>query len=274
MDRFLLESGSRLLLEDGYALTLESVPVWVRSSATGTNIANPATGVTVTKPTGVVDGDVLYAFIAKAEANDNALFTSTGWTTVLPGTPATTTENDRQIAILRKVITNASGEASSYTFVTTSTTASCMGAIIVAVKGAHTPAPEDVALSTSSRTFGVNSSQPASNDITTLTDNCLILQFCFLALGTVTPRTWVVPTGYINTTNVAETGSASNDIQIGVAHKTQAVAGAVGTNAWGHTSNDATVDYVVAVVAVRAALDIGSGGLLGVTKVAHSRMQR
>lgn len=278
-DRFLLEDGSRFLLEDGSSLLLESsLPggVQVRSSSTGTNIANPTTGVTVTKPSGVVDGDVLYAFVVKTEAGDTALFTCAGWTTILPGTPLTTTENDRHIAILRKVIMNASGEAASYTFVTTSTTASAMGAIIVAVTGADVVSgPEDRALTTSDRTFGVNDATPASQDFTTVTHNALVLSFCFLALGGSTAaKTWGVPSGYTNITSVSEMGSASNDLQIGVAYKAMPTAGAVGTNVWTHTADDATTDWVVAAVAVRVKPDGFSGGLLNAGSAARARMIR
>jgi len=245
----------------GGGSVVEPTPVAWGTSSTASALNASTTGVTVTKPSGVATGDVLYAFITKSlydsSSPGNLPFTCSGWTDLLPS-PApiamgTQTESDRHVTILRKVITDGGGEPSSYTFVTTDSAVSGKTGIIVRVTGANTTTPEDVVPTVASRTFAVNSSQPASQDMTTVTNGCLILQFCMLALATVAPRTWVVPSGYTNGATVTETTSTSTDQQCGVAYKTQTTAGAVGANAWGHTTNDTSVDNVVAVIAVRPA---------------------
>ena len=115
----------------------------VRSAASTGVSAACTTGVTVTKPTGVADGDVLFAFVSKTNYSDTNAFTCSGWTEISSGTRGTTTGNDRHVTILRKVITNAAGEGSNYTFVTTFGTVCSMCATIVCVSGADTTTPED-----------------------------------------------------------------------------------------------------------------------------------
>ena len=224
----------------------------VRSAASTGVSAACTTGVTVTKPTGVADGDVLFAFVSKTNYSDTNAFTCSGWTEISSGTRGTTTGNDRHVTILRKVITNAAGEGSNYTFVTTFGTTCSMCATIICVSGADTTTPEDI--SVPSITFGSNDATPASRDSTSVTAGALVLSYCQLSLATTAVKTWGPPSGYTAPSggDTSVVASSLNN-QHGVAYKTLATAGAAGTNVWTHTADDATTENSRAIVIVRPA---------------------
>ena len=224
----------------------------VRSAASTGVSAACTTGVTVTKPTGVADGDVLFAFVSKTNYSNTAAFTCSGWTEISSGTRGTTTGNDRHVTILRKVITNAAGEGSNYTFVTTFGTVCSMCATIICVSGADTTTPEDI--SVPSITFGSNDATPASRDSTSVTAGALVLSYCQLSLGTTAVKTWGAPSGYTAPSG-GDTSIAASSLnnQHGVAYKTLATAGAAGTNVWTHTVDDANTENSRAIVIVRPA---------------------
>ena len=224
----------------------------VRSAASTGVSAACTTGVTVTKPSGVADGDVLFAFVSKTNYADTNAFTCSGWTEISSGTRGTTTGNDRHVTILRKVITNAAGEGSNYTFVTTFGTTCSMCATIICVTGADTTTPEDI--SVPSITFGSNDATPASRDSTSVTAGALVLSYCQLSLGTTAVKTWGAPSGYTAPSG-GDTSIAASSLnnQHGVAYKTLATAGAAGTNVWTHTADDANTENSRAIVIVRPA---------------------
>ena len=224
----------------------------VRSAASTGVSAACTTGVTVTKPSGVADGDVLFAFVSKTNYADTNAFTCSGWTEISSGTRGTTTGNDRHVTILRKVITNAAGEGSNYTFVTTFGTTCSMCATIICVSGADTTTPEDI--SVPSITFGSNDATPASRDSTSVTAGALVLSYCQLSLGTTAVKTWGAPSGYTAPSG-GDTSIAASSLnnQHGVAYKTLATVGAAGTNVWTHTTDDATTENSRAIVIVRPA---------------------
>ena len=224
----------------------------VRSAASTGVSAACTTGVTVTKPSGVADGDVLFAFVSKTNYADTNAFTCSGWTEISSGTRGTTTGNDRHVTILRKVITNAAGEGSNYTFVTTFGTTCSMCATIICVSGADTTTPEDIAVP--SITFGSNDATPASRDSTSVTAGALVLSYCQLSLGTTAVKTWGAPSGYTAPSG-GDTSIAASSLnnQHGVAYKTLATVGDAGTNVWTHTTDDATTENSRAIVIVRPA---------------------
>ena len=224
----------------------------VRSAASTGVSAACTTGVTVTKPSGVADGDVLFAFVSKTNYADTNAFTCSGWTEISSGTRGTTTGNDRHVTILRKVITNAAGEGSNYTFVTTFGTTCSMCATIICVSGADTTTPEDI--SVPSITFGSNDATPASRDSTSVTAGALVLSYCQLSLATTAVKTWGAPSGYTAPSggDTSVVASSLNN-QHGVAYKTLATAGAAGTNVWTHTADDAMTENSRAIVIVRPA---------------------
>jgi hypothetical protein len=205
-----------------------------------------STGITITKPTGLVDGDVLYAFIARSLYSNTTAFSCSGWTAL--GSAGSTTGNDVQGTILRKVITSASGEPSNYTFVASgfASVVSMVG-FIIRVAGADTTTPEDA---TTLIGVGADDATPAGRSITTVTNGALAIQFNALSLATTATKTWGVPSGWTPGDNIAET-SSTTDLQGGIAYKTQTTAGATGTDAWTHSANDATTEWLTGIVAVK-----------------------
>ena len=230
-----------------------AVELVVADCKTGTASVAPSTGIAITKPTNLAGGDVLIAAVAKNSYASTAAFTCSGWTEITSGTRGTTTGNDRHVCILRKVITNAAGEPASYTFVTTDGTSRDMAGIILRVTGADTVTPEDLAVP--SITFASNDATPASRDATTVTDGALVLSFCILCMDSgAALKTWGAPSGYATHANISVGNTAGAlELQIGFAYKAQTPAGAVGTNVWTHTADDATAENGITVVVVRPA---------------------
>lgn len=224
-------------------------PMWVANATGAENLAAPTTGVTVTKPAGLADGDVLYAFVAKSNYANTADFTCSGWTQVSTGTQGDIlgAGNDVHVNVLRKVITSAAGEPADYAFVTTDATTRQMAAIIACVRGANTATPENVVLGNFAAS---DDATPASRNLTTTVDNTLVLQFCMLSLGSTATKTWGAPSGYADGFSQTGTASAGSDVQIGVAYAVKAVAGAMGTNVWTHTANDATTENMTVALSV------------------------
>lgn len=227
---------------------------WGTAASNGV-IAAASTGVTVTKPTGLSTGDVLYAFVSKTSFADTNPFTCSGWTDIGTGTQGATVGGDRHLTILRKVITDGGGEPADYTFVTTSGTTSRIAGIIVRVTGADTATPEDITVP--GYTFTSNDATPPSNAATTVTAGALVLSYCMLSLTAIAFRTWGPPPGYTDGISQNAGDETGADQQAGVAYKTMAAPGAVGTGAWTHSADEATIEAVVAVVIVRPAADSG-----------------
>jgi hypothetical protein len=150
------------------------------------------------------------------------------------------------VSVAADVVTDGAGNGN---------TASMVG-IIVRVDGADTTTPEDVTPVTAHRVLNTNDATPPSVDVTTATDGALVLQYCGLNLGTTASKTMGAPSGYTLDANAVavETASSANDLQAAVAYKTQSPAGAVGTNPWTNTADDATSDFVAAVIVVRPAI--------------------
>lgn len=211
--------------------------------------AAASTGITITKPSSLANGDVLYAFITRSLYSTTTAFTCSGWTSL--GSAGSTSGNDIQGTMLRKVITNAAGEPANYTFAVSgfASTVSMVG-VIVRVTGANNTKPEDA---TSLIDRGTNDATPAGRALSSVTYDTLALQFCSLSLGTTATKTWGVPSGWTNAANNAET-SSTTDIQAGVAYKTMSAPGSSGTDVWTHTADDSTTEWLTGIVVVRSAV--------------------
>lgn len=223
----------------------------VDAQATGVT-AVASTGVTITKPTGVANRDVLYAFISKTTYANTNNFTCAGWSDLSPATDGTTTGNDRHLNILRKVITDAANEPASYTFlVSGNATSSQMCGIVVALRGVDNTTPEDITVPAYGLTS--NDATPASLNATSVTAGVLAIAVHQLSLATTGTKTPGAPNTYALVTNgnVSAT-SGSLDNQTFTATKTLGAAGSsTGTNSWTHTADDATSESLTAVVLVR-----------------------
>jgi len=163
----------------------------VRSSAVSYAEVAGTTGVVATKPSGLADGDVLYAFCGQSD-DDGMPWTSTGFTQDI--NYGSSTGSDQGSTILHKVITDAGSEPADYTFVTGSIATENMVVILVAVQGADTTTPTQV--SANATYVNDSATAPAGCPITA-TGAGLCLQFLAVASGSIggTPA-FTQPSGY------------------------------------------------------------------------------
>src|SRR5436190_20547745 len=133
------------------------------------------TGITVTRPPGLADGHVMYAFISRTDFASTVGWTCSGWTAVGPAAASagSATGNNRQLTILRKVVVTASGEPANYTFVCTSATSYQICGIIMALSGVDNATPEDI----TPPAYGLNTNtpNPATLNATSATANAFVI---------------------------------------------------------------------------------------------------
>lgn len=198
-----------------------------------------ATPLVVTKPSGVVSGDVLVAsFIAVGTVHT----TLAGWTEIgfkAEGTSA-------GLTILRKVA--GGSEPASYSFVNSG---GLVSGDIIALTGVDNTTPEDATATTGTGT-GTTLTAPA---ITTVTDNAWWMTF-FATDGTQT--TLSQPSGF--TVDVASFSDGAGDVQR-VDHKVITPAGPTGTT----TSTAASGGWMAISVAVRPAASAAVAATYAVT---------
>ena len=238
----------------------------VIASAKNSARANTTTvGVTVTHGFTLANGDVLFAFLGQGDDPGTGWTDSaTAWTQI--ANQATSTGNDRASGVLRKVITNAAGEPSTYTFrrVANSATDNLV-AIVVQVRGADTATPEDA---TATVAQGSNDFTPAAVAIDTATDDSLILT-AHLAAGAAgdysgaNTRTAGAPSGSgYGIVNSQAFDDGSNTFALFLEVAQNGSVGAAGTKTpgtWTGSADDATSEYDVITVAVRST----SGAIVG-----------
>lgn len=225
----------------------------IRSSSEAATFGSPGTGITVDKPAGVANDDVLIAFVSKTLYADTTTFSCSGWTG--QHNNGQTTQNDLHLSILSKVITNAAGEPSTYTFTAAGSDAS-MTAIIVCVRGANTSTPLDPTNSTNPASGFINNTlNSVTVDRTSTVDFSMALQCCVISLGSVTERTWGAPSPhYVHIADVCESSTGSTNNQMGVDYWILGASGsATGTEAWTHSPSDSTVETQRAIVMLQAA---------------------
>lgn len=231
---------------------------FVVASATGTAVANSqSAGVTVTHGFTLADGDVLYAFIGQGDDLGTGWASSSGGTWQQLANQATATGNDRASGVLRRVIINAGAEPATYTFTRPGSDAvNNLAAIVVQVRNvAATPEDATTTLSQGSDDF-----TPSGIGITTTTGEALALTF-HLASG-VTGKTAGAPAGFDLVDSVAaEAGSFPLFLE--VAATVKAAAGSVTVGSWTGTPDDATSEWDVITVAVRA----GAGAAINTVEI-------
>lgn len=182
--------------------------------AAATGSASSGTTVTVTKPAGTVDGDVLFAAVhqyASAGASGSFVTAPAGWTRITDQSSAG--NGGDRISLFYRV---ASGEGSSYAFGCSS--GDNVAAAVLAYRGVDTTTPIEGKFSASAA--GTAHEAPALTTGTTK-DGCQILRVA----GTNIVGSYSPPSGY---TERVDYGPA-NTGTITVADALQAAAGAVGT---------------------------------------------
>lgn len=202
---------------------------------------------------GIVDQDVVYAFIAKQYVGTPSNFTLPSdaggtWVQLTNLYISNPSGNDKEHAVFRKVANGS--EPGSYSFAHTDSGRNMVGAIVV-LSGVDQTTQEDIAPTTGHRNAAANNQSPdpsAFGSGTTLA-NCMALQFCHVTQDTMT--TWGAPSSYNLEVSVSQTG----DRNIAIASRT-IVAASTNENspAWANTHpQSATADSTWAEVMVRPA---------------------
>lgn len=171
-----------------------------KASATRTGF-NQGEDLTITKPSGTANTDLLYAYII--HGGGTSTFTPpAGWTEVDTQTVGGTLRGSS----FRKI---ASGEPSDYTW--TWTTNGTASGVIFRYSGPADPPVDDNA----------TASSDTSPSVTTTVDDETVLRFCF----TPSNNDFVVPAG----TTERHNSVVGSTISFAVSEETQATAGATGT---------------------------------------------
>lgn len=189
--------------------------------------------IILTKPSGVVSGDVMYASVMVANATTHA--TAPGWTEVAWKAE---TNNATTLTILRLVA--GGSEPANYTF--TGAAAQTISGSITALIGVDNTTPEDAAATVNSGN-GVTLTAPT---ITTVTDGAWWLVY-FNTNGNAT--TLSLPTGFTN--DVVTFGSLGDMIRQD--HKLIASHGATGTATSTQDDASGTDWWVTISLAIRPA---------------------
>jgi hypothetical protein len=192
-------------------------------SATSTAQTVAQLSVTVSKPAGLADGDVLVLAI---NINGGNAVGFTGLTlpsgfTLQDSTPSS---NGHRVVVATKAVSSASSEPSTYTTSWSGITANTSGAILAAYSGIDTTTPADVAASTTSN---ASSASPTTPTVTTASDNAIVLSILAADSGAVTTSS-----GSPAVTVRADVGGR----QISLSDRVLATAGATGVTTLGYNS--------------------------------------
>ena len=209
--------------------------------ASGSSLApGPTGGLKIAKPSGLRDGDVLYAFLTKNNSVGQ-IVTPAGW--VQLDQFITTDGDDFTTGLWRRVVTSASTEPLSERFTHTDTRAEAMSAYIVAVRGANPTTPEDAPVAHLS---GQNNLFPSNPSVTTVSPNALVIWHEGLtgkAMFDINPT--------FGTTLLQSTEATDSNSGVAVFLRTTPVL--IGSNfvAWQNSGGSSTADFHTLTVAVR-----------------------
>jgi len=205
-----------------------------RGTATS-NSTSSGTSTTVTKPTGVVSGDVMLAVVTHDGAADT--ITATGWTII--GTY--TSGSDINFAMYYRVAGGAEG--ANYSFSTVSSHA--LAASIVAYYNVATPVFDDYSISTNS----ASTSMTGTTVFGTATANMLVF------LGGITNNSASAPPAGM--TELIDAGSSG--IRVYVAHQTLAASGETGSKVATIAASHASIVGMVALRPTYSAMSTSAG---------------
>lgn len=213
---------------------------WIVGStqASSGSVAGGASGgLTITRPSPLRNGDVLYAFITKND--DVGAISAAGWTAL--GQWNTTADDDFTTGVWRKVVTDASAEPASYRWTHTDNTAEPMSGSIVAVRGASTTTPEDAPVA---HADGVNWPYPNSPSVTTTSPSALVLTHQGVTRGAVSSVVAPWDTTLLQSTRATDRNS-------GVAAFLKVTPGATGIRQWRNTGGASNPEWHATTVAIR-----------------------
>jgi PKD repeat protein len=203
-------------------------------TAGSTTTASAATAnakVTITKPAGVANGDVLIAQVT-ADGAPSVSAAPAGWTTVV--SPMSISSGAR-VFVYSHVVTNAGAEPASYTW--TLSAAQKWGAVLSGFHGVDTTTPFDTAAATKvDTTYGATSLAVPS--VTTATAGAMLVG----GAGLDSSSTAVAPPGAWT-----ETGESSGVQTAELAYQARPTAGATGTSTFGLSKAAAGAAWVRAL---------------------------
>jgi len=207
--------------------------------ASGTLLAPGLTGgLKIAKPSGLRDGDVLYAFLTKTD-DVGQIVTPAGWTQL--DQLITTAGDDLTTGLWRRVVTSASTEQLTERFTHTDTTAEAMTAYIVAVRGANPVTPEDAPVAHLS---GLDSPNPTNPSVTTVSRSALVLWHEGLTGRAMSRVDSPFPATLLQATEATDSNS-------GVAVLLQTTPGATLPGNWLNRGGASSADFHTLTVAVR-----------------------
>jgi hypothetical protein len=196
------------------AITFRSVSALVKQVTTGT--------IVVTKPAGVVDGDVMITVHIKEGGGGWTITPPAGWT-LIQG-PDSTTSDGQELVAYKKV---ASSEGASYSWSHDANNRTLSFA--VAYSGVDNTTPiniNGVTIDSGANASPVSVSSPAE---TTTQNGCMLLH---VAAGDPTNSggSWTAPAGFTARVNDFDTGSPMDGfVPVLLADKIQSSAGSTGT---------------------------------------------
>ncbi|MDP9479975.1 MAG: fibronectin type III domain-containing protein, partial [Actinomycetota bacterium] len=191
-----------------------------RSAATANTGNSTATSITISKPAGVVAGDLLVALLTVARGTDLAIAAPSGWTLILR------TNESTNIATASYYKVAGASEPTSYQWGFTGT-GSPFGAAggISAYVGVHNVSPINASAGQVNASASTSVVTPA---VTTTVADALVIRAHGVRVGSATPATVTPPTG---TSERWEVSNSSNSISrtAETADVVQAAAGGTGT---------------------------------------------
>jgi hypothetical protein len=218
------------------AVTFVAASSIVKQVTTGSIVLN--------KPTGVVDGDVMFTFHMKDGSGGWTITPPAGWTTLISPVGIDTPDS-QTFALYYKV---ASSEGTTYTWTHDSNSRT-----ISVVTAWHNNAASPVNASNSSTNASANATPitVTGPTITTTQNGCMIVHFAGGDPDTSTTGSWTVPTGYTSRVSDYDTASpASGWMPILIADKIQTSAGATGTVSSTLTPASGNAGWFAATVAI------------------------
>lgn len=224
---------------------------FVDSASAALRADGDTTGITVTHGFTLQDGDVLYAMCSRSD-DLGSPWGLTGWTEI-GVTQATTTGNDMLSSMLRKVISSAAGEPSSYTFLTAAGAGTNQQtAVVVQLRGADTSTPEETVAGSGSGSNDFTPDAGPSMTVSTAGGLALVAHCASMNDG-VTGHTGGAPSGY----TLAEAAESTLAGQLGswteVAYKAGLSAGSEDPGVWTGTPDDATSEWHAFAIIVKPA---------------------
>lgn len=169
----------------------------VQGTATTTAAANNA-NIVINKPSGLADGEVLVAIVATG-ATSTGFSGPVGWTEHVDHSAV----GSYGMAIYTKIITNAAGEAATYSFAQANGAQNQCGGMF-RISGADNTTPVRVVGTVTDQTNNTITTIPASA-ITGAVDDLLL--YCAMVEGSLS---WTPPTGMTEVLDIASGGSGAS----------------------------------------------------------------